>query len=427
MALWTEAASFKPLAVMRIILGAVLLAQAHVLWTYRDILLNPAGPVPWEISDAWVHPMLPKISSLLPWFAAAGIGAGGTIATVLGVHAIAAAFLMVGYRTRASVIVAWLTFVLIKNSSFVYTYGLGAILLIALFYSVFMPISREWSLDRALKPPAADAPAGDASMYVVMFRLHVCIIYAASGFSKAMGDQWWAGDALWRALSLPQFRQFDPAPLLAWPAALQLASVVVIVAQLAYPVLVWTRLRAFIVVVTELFHLGIGLFLGLWLFSAMMIALNIAAFGEAVWTALSGRARRGALPDVAAAGTGLRIIYDGACPFCDDYVRYQRLRASAGHVELVDARSRPEVLAEHAIDPAELEEGMVVVMDGRLHRGADAMHLLSMLSESPGKAWVRAIAALSRSRPLARLAYPFLRLGRRIALALLGVPRFPRG
>jgi predicted DCC family thiol-disulfide oxidoreductase YuxK len=23
----------------------------------------------------------------------------------------------------------------------------------------------------------------------------------------------------------------------------------------------------------------------------------------------------------------LRIVYDGACPFCDDYVRYQRLRA----------------------------------------------------------------------------------------------------
>jgi predicted DCC family thiol-disulfide oxidoreductase YuxK len=123
----------------------------------------------------------------------------------------------------------------------------------------------------------------------------------------------------------------------------------------------------------------------------------------------------------------VRIIYDGACPFCDDYARYQRLRAATGRLELVDARSRPEVLAEHSIDPAELEDGMVVVADGELHRGADAMHELAHLSEPPAKPWIRAVATMSQSRWLARIAYPFLRLGRRIALFVLRVPRFPRG
>ncbi|MGE5615608.1 MAG: hypothetical protein ACM3X5_01710, partial [Bacillota bacterium] len=56
--------------------------------------------------------------------------------------------------------------------------------------------------------------------------------------------------------------------------------------QLAYPVLVWTRFRAAVVALVELLHLGIALFLGLWLFSAMMMIFNAAAFGEAMWRAL---------------------------------------------------------------------------------------------------------------------------------------------
>jgi len=108
-------------------------------------------------------------------------------------------------------------------------------------------------------------------------------------------------------------------------------------------------------------------------------------------------------------------------------VRYPRLQAAAESVELVDARTHPEVLERHAISHAHLEDGMVVILDGKQHHGADAVHVLSKLSEPPGKGWVRAVAAIGRSRAVARIAYPFMKLGRRIALALLGVPRFPRG
>ena len=421
-ALASEAASAKPLAAMRILVGFVLLAQAQVLWAYRYTLLNPEGPLPWAITDAWLDPLVPTISHVLALLQPLGIGAEAGVAVVLGVHALAAAFYMVGYRTRASTIVAWATFVLIRNSSLPFTYGLGAILLIALFYSLFMPVGRAWSVDRVLESPSRHAQPVDATWSVVVLRLHLCVIYAAAGFSKMVGPDWWTGEAVWRALSLPQFRQFDPSALASWPLVLQAGSIVAILSQVLYPVLVWTRLRVFIVVLAELMHLGIAIFLGLWLFSAAMIALNTAAFGEAVWRALaSPRERR----DARAGRRHVRIIYDGACPFCDDYVRYQRLRAATDRLELVDARSRPEVLAEHAIAPADLEEGMVVVTDGELHRGADAMHQLAHLSEPPAKPWIRAVAIMSQSRWVARFAYPFLKVGRRIALFVLRIPRFP--
>ena len=120
----------------------------------------------------------------------------------------------------------------------------------------------------------------------------------------------------------------------------------------------------------------------------------------------------------------VEILYDGACPFCDDYVRYQRLRAAAGELELIDARTHREALDRYQLVPADFEDGMVVVVDGTLYRGADAVHQLSQLSEPPARGWVRLVARLSRTSRGAHRLYPFLKRGRRIALALLGISRF---
>ena len=410
---------------MRILVGLVLLAQAQVLWYYRELLLNPEGPLPWSITDPWVDPLLPKLSDLAPLFAAAGFGMGSVVVVVLAVHSLAAAFMVVGYYTRASVAVAWLTFVLVKNSSQPFSYGIGMMLLICLFYCLVAPVGRVWSVDAMRRWRPAEAP-GTAAPWVAVLRIHLCILYAAGGFAKAMGDQWWSGEAMWRALFLPQFRQLDPGPLASWPVLLQAAAIATILSQLLYPILVWTRLRVVTVLFVEALHLGIALLLGLWMFSTVMIALNTAAFGEALWAGITRRFR-GRIGAPPARVARLQVIYDGACPFCSDYVRYQRLQARADAVELVDARARPEVLAEHGIEPREMEDGMVVIADGEVHRGAAATHVLACLSETPQKWWVREIAFLNRSSAAARLAYPVLRVGRRIALAWLGISRFPDG
>jgi predicted DCC family thiol-disulfide oxidoreductase YuxK len=422
--LTSEAASLWPLAAMRIIVGLVLLAQVQVLWYYRELLLDPEGPLPWSITDSWVDPLLPQLSDLVPLFAAAGLGTGAVVAVVLAIHALAAAFMVVGYHTGVAVAVAWLTFMLVKNSSLAYSYGISWMLLISLFYCLVGPVGRVWSIDALRRRAGLETPTA-ATSWVVVLRLHLCLLYAAGGFAKAMGEQWWSGEALWRALYLPQFRQFDPAPLASWPALLQAATIATILSQLLYPVLVWTRLRVVTVLVVEALHLGIAIFLGLWMFSAVMIALNTAAWGEALWASISRRLGRVA-PVPPRVGR-LLVIYDGGCPFCSDYVRYQRLAARAEAIDLVDARARPDVLAEHGIDPQDMEDGMVAIADGKAHRGAAATHLLACLSEEPRKWWVRELSFLNRSSHAARLAYPILRAGRRIALAWLGISRFPGG
>jgi hypothetical protein len=103
----------------------------------------------------------------------------------------------------------------------------------------------------------------------------------------------------------------------------------------------------------------------------------------------------------------LRVIYDGDCPFCSSYVALLRLREQYD-VRLVDARKEPAFAAQYGLD---LNEGMIVDLDGEVHHGARAMSLLSRLSGS--------ISPL-RSERVASAVYPLFRFGRNVALKVLG-------
>jgi Vitamin K-dependent gamma-carboxylase len=261
-----------------------VLAQGAMLWDYRELLLDESGLVPWVLDEALIDPLMPRLSAIAALLAPMGVSSRQTVTIAMGVHLLAATGLLVGFGTRACAFVAWITHLALIGTGEVYTYGLGKMLVIALFYCLVMPVGREWSVDRSMRRRAAGESRGDdATLSVLVLRLHLCIIYAAAGISKAVGGQWWSGEAVWRALSLPQFQQFDPSPLGAYPFVLQVLALGSVAVQLGYPVLVWTRLRVAIVILSELLHLGIAVFLGLWLFSGIMIALNAAAFGESIW------------------------------------------------------------------------------------------------------------------------------------------------
>ena len=113
------------------------------------------------------------------------------------------------------------------------------------------------------------------------------------------------------------------------------------------------------------------------------------------------------------------IAYDGECPFCSAYVRYTRLRASAGPLQLIDARSEHPALGEVRRAGLDINQGMVVKYQGRLYHGADAMHVLSLLS-TRSSFFNGVMALMFSNRSVARVAYPVLRAGRNLTLRLMG-------
>ena len=119
---------------------------------------------------------------------------------------------------------------------------------------------------------------------------------------------------------------------------------------------------------------------------------------------------------------GIQIIYDGECPVCTRYTRMLRLRETVGRVQLVDARQDTAALSEVTAAGYDMDEGMVLKLDGATYLGAEAVHMLALLT-SPAGAFNRLNHWLFRSPTRARVCYPVLRAGRNALLRLRGVPK----
>lgn len=113
------------------------------------------------------------------------------------------------------------------------------------------------------------------------------------------------------------------------------------------------------------------------------------------------------------------LLYDGECPFCSAYVKLVRLRETVGPIAILDARTHPQAVEEARGQGLDVDEGMVLKLDGRYHHGADCMTVLSALT-TPSPAFSRLNRLLFRSPSVARRLYPVLRAGRNATLALLG-------
>ncbi len=113
------------------------------------------------------------------------------------------------------------------------------------------------------------------------------------------------------------------------------------------------------------------------------------------------------------------IIYDGDCIFCENYVRFVRLRDTIGQVELIDARSDDPRLQGFWQKGYDLNEGMLFVYRDQVYHGSEAVHMLANLSGS-NDTINRINARLFSSRRAATLLYPLLKFGRRITLMARG-------
>lgn len=113
------------------------------------------------------------------------------------------------------------------------------------------------------------------------------------------------------------------------------------------------------------------------------------------------------------------IYYDGECPFCRRYVRYLSLQKTVDTLRIVDLRTSPDALQSFMALGINVDGGMVLELDGKLHWGTDAAHRLALLS-TPSGTFNRINRWMLGHRIGASLIYPLLRMGRAVVLLMLG-------
>ncbi|MDH1915960.1 DUF393 domain-containing protein [Acinetobacter junii] len=114
----------------------------------------------------------------------------------------------------------------------------------------------------------------------------------------------------------------------------------------------------------------------------------------------------------------LKIYYDAECPFCKNFVQYQKLKKNISDILLIDIRTDLKTQSKLELLGYNLNEGMLVEHLGCFYYGADAIHYLAKLSDSKSKfGKINSLIFSSRSR--SNIIYPILKFGRKITLFIL--------
>lgn len=268
-----------PLAFFRIAIALLGLVQGGWLAGSISLLYGPDGLVPWYLSSGIVDPYMPQLSWLLPVVNATGIPADIWVYVLMGVYLCSLTFLLLGKFTRYAAFIAWALQFTFINTGFMAAYGVETFMHIALFYCIIMPVGTVYSWDtfsRHVQPAASEW----VTLSIRVLQLHLCIVYIASGVEKAMGIQWWNGEAIWQTLMQGQFARFDMRWMANYPLLAGLMCWGTLLLETGYPLFIWwRRTRPYGYFAIVLMHLGIAAFMGLQLFSAIMIIFNTAAFG----------------------------------------------------------------------------------------------------------------------------------------------------
>jgi hypothetical protein len=261
--IWFRPVSARPLVALRIGLSVLLLL--HLLWVSDDLLSldGSRGIVPWELTRLLRPAWVPGLPTLAKAFAPLGVSEHTAINLLLSAYAASLLALALGFHARLSAFVAWGLHLGIVTSGFTSYYGVDQLANTFLFYLVVFPSGGK------------TVPVG----CLRIMQLHLCVVYLAAGLDKAMGSQWWNGEAIWRALSQPSFRTFDVGWLASHSWIPVLAGWGTLVVEIGYAFLVWPRrTRKAWCIATIGLHLGTCAFMGLVFFSSVMIVLTSCLF-----------------------------------------------------------------------------------------------------------------------------------------------------
>jgi predicted DCC family thiol-disulfide oxidoreductase YuxK len=113
----------------------------------------------------------------------------------------------------------------------------------------------------------------------------------------------------------------------------------------------------------------------------------------------------------------MELVYDGKCPVCTTYCTGLK---RPDNLQLVDARQDSEIMSEITKRGLDIDEGMVLKVDGKIYYGSEAMVEISR--RLPRKGWTGFENRLFfSSQNVGRVAYNVCKAGRRVLLKLLGI------
>ena len=120
-------------------------------------------------------------------------------------------------------------------------------------------------------------------MNYLLSHIYLCIVYFYAGLGKALGMNWFDGNAVWYVINgFTSASTIENAiPLINYPIVFKIICWGTIALELLYPILIFTKkTRKIALYLVLLMHLSIGVFMEFYTFGLIMILINLIAFGH---------------------------------------------------------------------------------------------------------------------------------------------------
>ncbi|MEU3774194.1 HTTM domain-containing protein [Streptomyces sp. NPDC032472] len=313
-AFWTlltdRPVSLYAASVLRIGYGLLYLAFLLREFPHRDEIWGPGSP--------WTPALAEQLFDQTGWNSFLVLSDSRAYFESCYVMAlITSALFVLGWRTRAiSVLFAVVVTSFHARAIFMTDGGDNLVLLMAM-YLVLTACGRRWSLDarrarlRTARTGSAPEPVRsfcaqqlrdarttlttvvhNCAMFVIAAQ--VCFLYGSAGLYKVQGPTWGGGTALHYALNL---ELFQPWPALShlvdeYPLLIAIAGYMTVLLQVAFPFVLFGRLKYPVLTLLLSMHMGIALLMGLPLFSGAMIIADAVFLPDRFYVFVSHLWRR---------------------------------------------------------------------------------------------------------------------------------------
>lgn len=308
----------RSVAVGRALLAVVVLVDLAYRASQLEAFYSDAGVLPrsaftYEAFDfAW---SLHGLSGSVAWAAA-----------LFTLHAAAAIALGLGWRARWAAAVCWLLATSLHARNPLLRDGQDDFLRVVLFFAALVPLEGAWALgrrqdpvpqDRSSDPVPQDRLAPIASIATAALLVQLCVVYVVGVLTKLRSPWWSDGNAVLYSLSLGRYQTPLAQRLVEHPDLCRVLTVLVLVGEVALPLLVlvpsrraWVRTVAVLGFIA--LHLSFGAFLELGVFPYLAVAVWVMVLPGELWDRGAARGitvlpRRSATSAIAAAALALVV------------------------------------------------------------------------------------------------------------------------
>ena len=266
----------KSLAFFRIGLAVILFSQMLSIWSDFLTIYGENGLIRGDVANVYTSPLQITIHHITDWMT--GLFGSTEIANLLAlryVYMILLVFLALGLFTRFSAFFLWLLHLAFVKAAYYLSYGVDYMHTFMLFYCIIFPVGNQFSLDAYLFKFKFKNPLP----YLRLVQLHLCVIYFFGGMGKALGENWWNGESIWKSINRPMESSFSFDWMAEYSWIPMILGIGVVFMELLYPVAMWLKpVGKYWLWAIISMHVGIAIFLDLTFFGATMIMLNMTGF-----------------------------------------------------------------------------------------------------------------------------------------------------